>query len=244
MAALLACGTGSALSHTAAGAVWRFRTAELLPIHVTTTSQRGRKQRNLVIHRARLGPRETMRVDGMTVTTPARTIVDLAAILKGRPMHEVIERAQDLHRFHRAEIRAAANGRPGTKQLRDLLDLLAPDADNARSHLERVFLAVVRKAGLPRPKVNHPIAEKKRDFVWVDQRLVVEVDSHQYHSSKEAMRIDRRRDRELTALGWRPARFTYEEVAFEPEQVTIELRDLLDARGGSRTHTSTRDSRV
>jgi very-short-patch-repair endonuclease len=244
MAALLACGDAAALSHTAAGAVWRFRAAGLLPIEVTTPSQRGRKQPHLLVHRAQLAPSETMRIDGLRVTTPARTIVDLAAKLKGRPLREVIERAQDLHRFHPAEIRTKAVGRPGTKQLNNLLDLLTPDNDNARSHLERLFLAVTRRARLPRPNVNHPINGKKRDFVWPTERLVVEVDSHAYHSSKEAMRRDRQRDRELTALGWRPARFTYEEVAFEPGTVGTELDELLDARGGSRTHTSARDSRV
>jgi very-short-patch-repair endonuclease len=194
-----------------------------------------------------LKPRDTMRVDGLRTTTPARTIVDLAGTLKGRELRHLVERAQDLQRFHPEEIRPTANGRPGTRALINLLDLMQPDKDNARSHLERLFLAVVRRARLPRPRVNHPIAGKRRDFVWPEDRLVVEVDGYEYHSSREAMRKDRRRDRELTAQQWRPARFTFEEVAFEPLAVAQELAILLqpDARGGTRTHTSREgDSRV
>jgi very-short-patch-repair endonuclease len=71
------------------------------------------------------------------------------------------------------------------------------------------------------------IAGRRRDFVWREQRLVVETDGYRWHSTKEAQLRDRRRDRELTALGWRPVRFTYEEVAFEPARVGSELSALL-----------------
>jgi very-short-patch-repair endonuclease len=227
MAALLACGDSSALSHHAGGAVWGFRHPPTLPVHVTTPSDRGRKQRNLVVHRSHLGPTDVIRINNLRVTTPARTIVDLAATLGPRAMRETVERAQDGRRFHREEIARIATGRPGTKKLRELIALMSPDKDNARSHLERVFLKLIRKARLPRPEVNLPIAGNRRDFVWPAARLAIEVDGYAYHSSKEDQLRDRRRDRRLTVLGWRPARFTYEEVAFEPALVATELAALL-----------------
>ncbi len=104
---------------------------------------------------------------------------------------------------------------------------MRPDADNARSHLVRLFLSLVRSSGLPRPEVNSLIAGRRRDFAWPEQRVVVETDGHRYHSSRRAKRRDHRRDRRLTALGWRPLRFTYEEVAFEPAGVGSELAALL-----------------
>lgn len=229
MAALLACGDGSALSHYAAGAVWSFWRGPVLPVHVTVPGASGRALRNIVAHRSRLTDAEVMVVNDLRVTSPARTIVDLTATLGPRAMRETIERAQDLKRFHRDEIAAAATGRPGTKRLGELIALMDPDEDNARSHLERLFLAVVRGARLPRPNVNQPIADARRDFVWPDHRLAVEVDGYAYHSSREDLRRDRRRDRQLTALGWRPARFTYEEVAFEPKLVARDLAALLAA---------------
>ena len=71
------------------------------------------------------------------------------------------------------------------------------------------------------------IEDARRDFVWRDRRLVVEVDGYAYHSSRRAMRRDHLRDRRLVTAGWRPARFTYEDVAFEAEATTEELRSLL-----------------
>jgi very-short-patch-repair endonuclease len=168
--------------------------------------------------------------DNLRVTTPSRTIVDLAATLKGRALRDVVERAQDLRRFDPLDIRdtlARAPRRPGTRRLDDLITLMAPDDDNARSHLERLFLALTRKAKLPKPLPNHEIAGRRRDFAWPDQHLVVETDGYRYHSSRTAKRRDNRRDRELTAVGWRPVRFTYEEIAFEPGEVGEELARLL-----------------
>lgn len=80
---------------------------------------------------------------------------------------------------------------------------------------------------MPRPEVNVEIEGRQRDFVWRERRLVVEVDGYAYHSSRQAMRRDKARDRRLTAALWRPARFTYEEVAFEPSATAAELASLL-----------------
>jgi very-short-patch-repair endonuclease len=230
MAALLACGPDAALSHRTAATLWRLRTDPSLPVDVTTSTGHGRKHARITTHRTRLHPLDAVVIDDLRVTTPSRTIVDLAATLTGRPLRELVERAQDLRRFDRDDLRAAlarAPRRPGTGRLEDLIALVSPDADNARSHLERLFLLLVRRARLPRPIPNHEIAGRARDFVWPEKRLVVETDGYRYHSSRQARRRDNRRDRELTAGGWRPVRFTYEEIAFEPDDVARELAGLL-----------------
>jgi very-short-patch-repair endonuclease len=155
--------------------------------------------------------------------------------VQGRALREFVERAQDQRRFDPQDIEAtmARSGpRPGARRLADLVALMSPDADNARSHLERLFLPLVRRARLPRPVVNHEIAGRQRDFVWVGERLVIETDGYRHHSSRHARRRDNRRDRELTSRGWRPARFTYEEIAFEPAEVARELAELLRVAPG------------
>ena len=183
-------------------------------------------------------PLDALVRDNLRVTTPSRTIVDLAASLEGRALRNALERAQDLRRFDPNDIHttlARAPRRPGTRRLEDLITVLAPDEDNARSHLERLFLRLTRRARLPKPTTNHDIAGRRRDFAWPVERLVVETDGYRYHSSPTAKRRDHRRDRELTALGWRPVRFTYEEVAFEPSMVGEELAQLLrNARTAAR----------
>lgn len=230
MAALLACGEGAALSHLSAAAAWDFRRAEILPVELIVPGDGGRKHDSLIAHRMRLHPDDTLVRDGLRLTTPARTIVDCASALTGRPLRELVERAQDLRRFDSDQVLATLERVPrrrGCRQLTDLLLLIQPDSDGARSHLERLFLSLVRNARLPRPAVNEIIAGRRRDFVWRDARLVVDVDGYRWHSSRKAKRRDHRRDRELTALGWRPARFTYEDVAFEPEEVAPEVARLL-----------------
>jgi very-short-patch-repair endonuclease len=230
MAALLACGQGAALSHRTAAMVWGLQTGPTLPIDVTTSTDHGRRHRQITTHRMLLAPFDALVRDNLRVTSPSRTIVDLAASLEGRALRDTVERAQDLRRFDPDDIRstlARAPRRPGTRRLHDLITVLAPDKDNARSHLERLFVALTRRARLPKPATNHEIAGRRRDFTWPDQRLVVETDGYRYHSSRQARRRDNRRDRQLTALGWRPVRFTYEEIAFEPGEVAQELVRLL-----------------
>jgi hypothetical protein len=152
LAALMACGEGAALSHRTAAMVWGLLTGPVLPIDVITAAAKGRKHAHITLHRMRLGPFDALVRDNLRVTTPSRTIVDLAASLEGRALRDLVERAQDLRRFDPDDIRdtlARAPRRPGTRRLHDLITVLAPDEDNARSHLERMFLALARKARLP-----------------------------------------------------------------------------------------------
>ena len=206
MAALLACGEGAALSHRTAAMVWGLQTGPTLPIDVTTSTDHGRKHRQITTHRTLLDPFDALVRDNLRVTTPSRTIVDLATRLKGRALRDAVERAQDLRRFDPDDIRdtlARAPRRPGTRRLHDLITVLAPDKDHARSHLERLFLALARKARLPQPASNLEIAGRCRDFAWPDQRLVVETDGYRYHSSRQAKRSDNRRDPSQRRAGGR-----------------------------------------
>ena len=230
MAALLACGPESAISHEDAAVALGIGRGPTFPIHVTTRTDRGRRQQRLVTHRQRLEASEVFEVDGLRVTTGPRTILDQAAHLDPRALRALVERAQDRQLFKARPMAAILERHPrrkGTRPLKNLIQLMDPDADNARSHLERLFLSAIRSSRLPRPEVNYLIAGKRRDFVWPEQRLAVEVDGYAYHSSREAMRRDRKRDRELLAHGWRPARFTYEDVAFEPSETALETMRLL-----------------
>ena len=229
-AALLACGEGSVLGHRTACGKWGFRQADLFPLSVIVGGDRGRKHDRIDARRTKLDRADWMVFDGLRITTPARTIVDMAGELKGKEMRRLVERAQDLKRFEpkRVEQTLERNPRrPGSKPLLTLIALLQPDQDGAKSYLERLFLRLLRRARLPLPEVNATIENRERDFVWRDSRLVIEVDGYAFHSSKQAISRDKARDRELTAALWRPARFTYEDVAFEPEATTDELRNLL-----------------
>ncbi len=231
MAALLACGDDSVISHDSAAQAAGIAGGPPFPIHVSTETARGRRQARLTTHRQGLVPSETFAMEGLRVTTTPRTILDQASVVTPRDLRLLVERSQDRHLFDAQNLGAVVDrhpGRAGTRPLKDLVRLMQPDDDKARSYLERLFLAAIRSYRLPLPEVNFAIKGKQRDFVWPEQRLVVEVDGYAYHSSRAAMRLDRRRDRELTALGWRPARFSYEDVAFEPDAAMRELAGLLE----------------
>ena len=233
MAALLACGEGSVLSHQSAAALWRIGDGGVDPIDLIVAGDGGRKRRGIKTRRQVLAADEILVRDGLRVTTPERTLVDLAAAWDGRTLRKLVERAQDARRFNPAAIERVAARRPhhrGTAALLALATLLGPDADRAASELERLFLKLCRRARVPPPLVNELIGGRRRDFVWPDVRLVIETDGYAYHSSRRAFRRDRQRDRELTALGWRPARFTFEEVVLEPRLVVAEIGALHGRR--------------
>jgi len=229
LAAILACGKGAVLADRRAGQLWRYQGGPLFPITVFVPHDGGRKRQRIAARRVTLAEGESILSDGIPVTTQPRTIVDLNARRTPRERRELAERAQDLNRFSPSLIRgclARHPRQPGRKPLLDLLDLLEPAEDGTRSHLERLFLPLAHRAKLGKPLVNERILGRRRDFAWPERRLVVEVDGHAYHSSRAAIRRDKARDRELSAAGWRPVRFTSEEVALEPAYVVDELRAL------------------
>jgi hypothetical protein len=228
-AALKACGRGSTLGGRSAGQYWRLAAGHVFPIAVYSAADRGRTQPRIKVRQAVLDPSERFRVDGLSITTPARTLIDLHATLTPRDRRELIERAQDLKRFDSRALRRCLDlhlRQPGRRPLLDFLDMLEPRDDGTRSHLERLFLPLSRGAGLERPLVNRLVEGRQRDFVWPDRRLVVEVDGHAFHSSRAAIRRDKARDRELVAARWLAVRFTYEDVAFEPQTVESELAKI------------------
>ena len=124
-----------------------------------------------------------------------------------------------------------ARGRAGVRRLRDVLgaDEVGPGAP--RSQLERRFLSLCRRAGLPRPAVNEWLTvageEMQVDFVWHGPRLIVETDGFNVHRTRAAFTRDRRRDRCLSLAGWRVIRFTWQEVTNEPRHVTEVVRRMV-----------------
>ncbi len=109
---------------------------------------------------------------------------------------------------------------PVTTRERTLADM-GWDSEPTRSHLERLFLKLIRTAGLPRPEVNAKVGPYTVDFLWRAQRLVVETDGYEFHSSRASFESDRRRDRELQRRGFVVLRFTYRDVT-ERQRATVD----------------------
>jgi very-short-patch-repair endonuclease len=203
------------LSNASAGAAWHIGLSRAGAIHVTVGPGGRAPQRGIIPHRnGPLPPDEVTALDGLPITTPARTLLDLAAGgLRARQLEAAVDRAErqrlldfaDLH-----ELLARYRGRPGTPSLDAVLARYRP-ADT-RSVLEELVLELCDEHGLRRPHVNCVIEGKVRDFYWPASRLVVEADSYAWHRSPSALDDDRERDVELTLAGYRSLRFTWEQV--------------------------------
>jgi predicted transcriptional regulator of viral defense system len=232
-AAVLACGEGAALSHWSAGAAWRMLPTTLAAMHVST-GRAGRARPGIRVHRRTLDPDEITTLDGLPITTPARTTIDLAAAgLRGRKLEAAldaaVERELDFSDLHRLLDRH--RGRAGVPAVSALLERYTPGTIDTRSALEDIVLDLCDVHGIPRPLANAMVAGRRRDFFWPDVPLVVEADSYRWHRSPGRLTADRRRDVELTLAGIPFLRFSYEQITGEPGYVAAATLTALTPRG-------------
>ncbi|MGI8512820.1 MAG: hypothetical protein ACR2NH_09365 [Solirubrobacteraceae bacterium] len=192
MAAVLACEPGAVLSHRDAGAHLGFRPCYRVRVDVLT-SRRGRQGPDGIdLHTTRHLPPEEVTVHrGIPVTTVARTLTDLAAVLPRRQVERALDEALRQRRLDMGPLLASldhGNGRKGTRELRAILDTHIIGTTLTRSGLEEAFLALITEAGLPRPRVNTHLELpdgrlSEVDFHWPEHWLVVETDSHAWHAT-------------------------------------------------------------
>jgi very-short-patch-repair endonuclease len=178
-----------------------------------------------------LDPRDIRKLGGIPITSPARTILDLAAVVRRRELEQALAEAYARRLARRSELAsllARRSSRPGTHALRALLEDGTPAL--TRSQAEERLLALIRAAELPQPEVNIRIGRHEVDFVWRDQRLIVEVNGFRFHSSRSAFERDRRRDAELGTLGFRVMRVTWRQIVNEPEALVARLAAALAVR--------------
>jgi hypothetical protein len=206
-AATLALGPWAVLSHRSAAELWEMLPqSDALPALTLRYPASPAKRAGLVIHRSRTIARErTTSRDGIPVTMPARTLTDLARVASA------------------AEVRRAAR----EAEKRGLP--LDPDhvAERTESGLERDFLAICRRHGVPEPEVNVRIGRYRVDFLWRASRLIIETDGYIYHRGRQAMRDDNDRDIELKLLGFRVVRIDDSRIADDPSGVAGAILGLL-----------------
>jgi predicted transcriptional regulator of viral defense system len=229
MAAVLAAGQGAVISHRSAGALWGIREWRGQDVEVTVPRRR-RTRAGLVVHEAQLPTDETTTHDGIPVTTPARTLLDLAALLDEHQLARAAERAEALRLASPTSLADLVRRYPrraGTPNLRRLVEEQRIVPTDTRSALERRFLTFLDANDLPRPLVNERHDAITPDFRWTTERLVVEVDGFETHGTRQAFERDRARDRRLLAEGWRVARVTQRQLDDDPSRLAGELRALL-----------------
>jgi Transcriptional regulator, AbiEi antitoxin/Protein of unknown function (DUF559) len=237
MAAVLACGPGAALSYRSAAALLELRRTKRCNVDVTIPGRSPRKHAGIDVHRSTtLAAQDVTRVRNIPCTTVARTLLDLAQVVRRRDVERACNQAEildllDLHALLDQIERNAA--RVASRRLRAALNEHYLGGAPTWSELEEAFLALCRAAGVPRPEVNAWIAPDdgepaiRADFVWREHRLVVETDGRRTHRTRQAFEHDRRRDQRLTVAGWTVIRTTWRQVTQSPRQVAETVLALL-----------------
>ncbi|MGZ5321962.1 MAG: DUF559 domain-containing protein [Solirubrobacterales bacterium] len=239
MAAVLTCGDGAVLSHASAAALWgirpgkppdrRERSADGSPqVHVSVSRSSRFRRRGIRVHRpALLGVSDTASHDRIPATSPARTLIDLGTCLSASQLEAAVSRAGKEGLVAPEALRSAlarCSSLQGAAAVRRILE--REDFVLADTELERLFVPLARRAGLPVPLTGRRVNGFEVDFFWPELGLVVEADGLQWHRTPGQQTKDRQRDQAHSRRGLTPLRFTHWQVAHEPRNVSATLREV------------------
>jgi very-short-patch-repair endonuclease len=241
LAATLVAGPGAVASHLAAAWIWGFDGVR--PDRVEVSVPRSRNPRGVdgVVHRVS----DLLAVDVTTagplpITTPSRTLLDIASRLDDAALEEAFDGARRRGQIYLPflEWRLAELRRPGRPGVTALVSLLRREhtSRRAESWLESAFLRVIRDGFLPPPRVQvvtatGPGQRVRLDAIYDDQRLVAEVNGHGSHATRRQRQADAERRARLVAMGLRVVDFTYEDVTERPGHIVATLAGLLGLDG-------------
>jgi very-short-patch-repair endonuclease len=163
------------------------------------------------------------------VTSPPRTLLDLAEVVSPRDLERALAEAQGRGLARHNELLEQIERNPGRRGIARLRDLLQRQEGPAltRSEAEERLLALLRAARLPSPELNARVGGHEVDFLWRDASLIVEVDGYAFHSSRLAFERDRLRDAELQAAGFQVARATWRQIVDEPHALIARIAHAL-----------------
>lgn len=233
MAALLACGERAVISHRSAAYLWGLLDGGPPEVEVTLVARRCRKKQGVRIRTvSRLYAQDVRRKDRVLLTSPARTIVDLAADTDELELERLIAEARVRRLVRDGELDSAlqrAGLRKGRARLKALLRSEGGQA-MTRSEIERACRRLLKAAGLPQPEVNQRVAGYEVDFLWREQRMILEVDSYTFHGHRQAFERDRRKSMALEDAGFHVIRVTARQLIDEPLWVIAHLARALDRR--------------
>lgn len=243
MAAVLFAGPGSAVSHRAAAlSHGLLRGPEVVEI----CTPRKRRARDLpedwVIHTSIILPRaDLIDVGDIPTTTVERTLIDLGAVQSRQRVTYAVESAlktgaTDLSLLTYVHARRRGRGRRGAGVLATVLESIS-ETGVTESPYERRLLELIVDADLPMPHLQYEVTRSGRivarvDFAWPDEHLIVEVDGHGYHSSRDQRAADSQRQNVLTEMGFRVIRFTSDQVVTSRPEVVRTLRTALRSCDG------------
>jgi len=244
LAACLAAGDGAVASHRSAARLWGLDNSRRPMVELSVTAERYHRLQGVTVHRSSdLGPGVMTARNGIPLTTPVRTLVDLGAVQGYRSVERALDIALSKRLVTLDGLRlglgsVARRGRRGAGALRALLDDRSGADGLAESVLEARMLRLCRTQELPEPTCQYEVRSGARlvgriDFAYPAAGVAIEVDGYESHASLDVFRHDRSRQNELVAMGWTVLRFTWDDIVHHPERVARAVTTVLVAKSNS-----------
>jgi hypothetical protein len=229
LAAVKSIGRGAVLSHFSAAALWRFVDWDNRYPEVVIPRSGASSHNGIRVHRtSSLEPRDIARHEGIPVTAPARTLVDLAAVVNHHLLRSAVRRAQSVRRVNVPQLASTLRRLGPHRGARNLNRILATGPAPTRTELEDVVFDLILDGGLAPPDVNKPLLVAGRrlipDFRWPEHHVVVEADGGAWHDNQLAREDDAERQALLEAHGERVLRVTWHQAITRSTQTIDRLR--------------------
>jgi hypothetical protein len=214
-AAVLACGGGAAVGYRSGAALWSLRPSSSPRVEIVVPRRSSAVHGGVVVHRhPGIGPDELTVCDGVPVTTVARTLLDLAAVVSIEQLRRAVKQGEILGVFDRREVERLIARHPRHRGARPLLTLLRSwsDPERTRSDLEIAFVDLCARHGLPQPLMNGTLLGYEIDAQFPGDGIAVELDGARYHENPLQREDDYAKRAVVEAAGLRFVAFTYRQV--------------------------------
>lgn len=231
----------AALAFTTAGQEWGLRRMQDDRVHVLVPHGSSPELQGIVVHRCRkIDPVDLVeRPGGIRITTVARTLFDVGAVVGGFKLESAVEQALDKKLVAFDDIAEAVQRlfhkrRPGSLEIRRVINSRVDWSQAVQSELELRVLRMMRRLEFPEPTIQHSVIDLdgrtiRFDFAWPHLKVALEVDHSFWHAGSDESRHDKSRDRRAALLGWKTLRLTEDDVNKNLENVLLEVVAILRA---------------
>lgn len=241
LTACLVGGIDSVASHRSAGALKNLPGTSEGIVEISVPNGRRMRRSAVIVHRVRdLAPVDVTVVDAIPVTTPTRTLIDLASVVSVDVLEEALDdalrrRLTSVPRLLWRLDELGKAGRVGVTAVRELLALRGGPGSTPQSVMETRFLQVLRRSRLPMPVCQYEIRDNGRvvavpDFAYPDARLAIEVDGYRWHSGRARWQRDLERRNMLSTVGWQVIHVTSSDLEHRPLYVIDTIVGVLKTR--------------
>ena len=228
-AAALACGAGAALSHSSAMALWGYWKQWDRPFEVTVIGDR--RTPGVRVHRSTTLRRRDLTTQlGIRATVPARALLDISPRLTDRALKRAVNNALNSQWLTEDQLAATLGDHPTLPGTNRIAKLIGHAGSPTRSGWEDDFPAFCAAHELPAPVMGQPFHGYILDAVFLAEKVIVELDSWDFHKGKIAFESDRERDAVTLAKGFVTVRVTEERLDERPRDEAERLHAILESR--------------